>query len=435
MKYNITKVQAPKMPTLGKGLECIKLLLTQTSKDMHQPLVPMLFPLLGAHVSGTEFQYPDRSWKELCGMMANLVAASGANKGQLSQLCEAICRSFRQHDQLVVNELVEWQRKVKTLGSNKEKPARPEVAFWMPPSDVTAPAFLQNAMAMEKQGGRTQCLNMPEVEMADRLCGGHRQVSLMMRNIYDRQRAGALRATAEGVTGNPILRANITFSSTPLTTRQFYRHDLFNGAFGRIVMSYKPRNGRDGRIPRQGQYDESFLQQLDGFLLRLSESRGRHIIQPLNRLTDRLAMDMADVADMTDNDDLWDLSKRAIASAWKAGCVMWLLNNQVWTKAMGDMVEWLVYHDMWSKLQIAGDLISQNPDVERQAQTKGPKNMLTDLPETFSRMQLLALRQTLQMSEEGTDGQLYKWAQRGFITRIEETGMYQKTESFLNRTA
>ena len=53
------------MPNLGKGTECIKLLLSQASKDMYEPLVPMLFPSLGAHISDAEFQYPDRSWKEM----------------------------------------------------------------------------------------------------------------------------------------------------------------------------------------------------------------------------------------------------------------------------------------------------------------------------------------------------------------------------------
>ena len=92
MRYDISKATAPAMPTLGKGTECIRLLLSQTSKDMHEPLVPMLFPILGAHISGAEFQYPDLTWKELCGQMANLVAESGGNKGQLSLLIEAICR-------------------------------------------------------------------------------------------------------------------------------------------------------------------------------------------------------------------------------------------------------------------------------------------------------------------------------------------------------
>ncbi len=86
MKYNISKSTPPAMPNLGRGTECVQLLLSQTSKDMHQSLVPMLFPVLGAHISGAEFMYPDRSWKEMCGMMGNLVAESGAGKGQLSGL-------------------------------------------------------------------------------------------------------------------------------------------------------------------------------------------------------------------------------------------------------------------------------------------------------------------------------------------------------------
>ncbi len=55
MKYNISKTTVPKMPNLGKGTECVQLLLSQVSKDMHQPIVPMLFPILGAHVNGAEF--------------------------------------------------------------------------------------------------------------------------------------------------------------------------------------------------------------------------------------------------------------------------------------------------------------------------------------------------------------------------------------------
>ena len=80
MRYDISKATAPAMPNLGKGTECIKILLSQTSKDMHEPLVPMLFLILGAHMSGSEFQYPDLTWKEPCGMMANLVCDLGYNK-------------------------------------------------------------------------------------------------------------------------------------------------------------------------------------------------------------------------------------------------------------------------------------------------------------------------------------------------------------------
>lgn len=419
------------MPRLGKGTDCIKILLSQVSKDMHEPLVPMLFPILGAHVSGAEFMYPDQSWKEPCGMMGNLVADSGAGKGQLSSLVEAICRDFRQHDDMELQKLVEWQKMYKSKSANKEKPVRPEVAFWFPPADVTNAAFIQNAMALESLGNRTQYINLPEVEMADRMCGGHKQISQMLRNIYDRQRAGALRATADGITGNPLMRANITISSTPFAARMFYKNELFNGTFGRMVFSYKPRSSRDGRIPRQGKYDDKFYKQLDEYLARLDACKGRFIIQPLNKLTDHLAQDMARLADLTDDDVLWDISKRALVSAWKAGCLLWTLNGQQWTKAMGEIVEWLVYHDIWSKMQIFADMLNKDADTMSEISRRGPKNLLDDLLNSFSTTQLEALRISLGKTKDGTKNQLYKWVFRKFVTYSAQTGMYSKTKEYL----
>ncbi len=430
MRYDISKPKAPEMPKLGKGTECIKLLLSQASKDMYEPLVPMLFPPLGAHISGAEFQYPDLTWKEPTGMMAHLVADSGGNKGQLSHLVEAICRDFRQHDEAELKKLVEWQRLVKTRGANKEKPPRPNVAFWFPPSDTTNPAFIQNAMALEQLGGRTQYFNLPEVEMADRMCGGHKQVSQMIRNIYDKARAGALRATADGVTGNPILRACITISSTPIAARGFYKNELFNGTFGRMVFSYKARSGRDGRIPRLGKFTDDFYQTLDRYLAPLDVNKGRYIVRPLNKLIDKMAEDMASMADLADDDALWDMSKRALVSAWKAGCILWMMNNQTWTRSMSELVEWLVYHDIWSKLHIFSDLLKDGDTSTQEAAKTGPKNMLESLPDTFNESQLEALRLEIGKSKEGTKNQLYQWLHRKFITYDELTGLYTKMGAY-----
>jgi hypothetical protein len=84
MNYDIFSRTAPAMPKPGKGTEIVRLLLSQVSKGMQEPLVPMLFPSLGAHISGAEFQYSDLTWKEMCEQMAHLVADSGNNKGQLT---------------------------------------------------------------------------------------------------------------------------------------------------------------------------------------------------------------------------------------------------------------------------------------------------------------------------------------------------------------
>lgn len=57
LKYNITISTAPTMPKLGKGTECVQLLLSQASKDMQEPLFPMLFPILEVEINGAIFQY------------------------------------------------------------------------------------------------------------------------------------------------------------------------------------------------------------------------------------------------------------------------------------------------------------------------------------------------------------------------------------------
>ena len=432
MKYDITTNKAPEMPNLGKGTECIKLLLSQASKDMYEPLVPMLFPSLAAHISGAEFQYPDRSWKETCGLMANLVGDSGCNKGQLTDITEAICRDFRQHDKAEMEKLREWSKLSKSKSKTKDGPEKPAAPIFFPPANTTSAAFLENAVALEAMGGRTQLFNFPEVEMADQLCGSHKHMSHLLRNVYDKARAGALRATADGVSGNPILRACFTLSAVPVTARTFYKNELHNGTFGRMVFSFRPRDARrSGRIPRKGEFDDSFYQQLETFLARLDMAKGRFVIKPLNKLVDQLAQDMATLADLVDDDVLWDVSKRALVSAWKAGCVLWVLNAQTWTKAMGDLVEWLVYHDLWSKTQIFADLLGKDGDVINEARRRGPRNMLDKLPDAFNEAQLQAVRTEADKAPEGTKAQLSTWMTRGFITYSNQTGLYSKTEEYL----
>ena len=136
------------------------------------------------------------------------------------------------------------------------------------------------------------------------------------------------------------------------------------------------------------------------------------------------------MADLVDDDVLWDMSKRALVSGWKAGALMWVLNGQTWTKSMGELVEWLVYHDIWSKMQIFADLLGKDADQVSEAQRNGPKNMLDSLPDTFNEKQLEALRTSLGKSPEGTNSQLRNWKSRKFIEYNEQTGLYTKTEKY-----
>ena len=198
-----------------------------------------------------------------------------------------------------------------------------------------------------------------------------------------------------------------------------------------MVFSYKPRTSRSGKIPRIGSFSDDFYEKLDEYLVRLDICKGRYIIKPLNKLIDKLSQDMATIADLTDDDVLFEVSHRCLVSGWKAGCILWALNKQTWTRPMGELVEWLVYHDLWSKMRIFADMLGNDADILSDSQRRGPKNMLDSLPDTFNEAQLEALRLELGKSKEGTKSQLSLWVFRKFITYSAQTGLYTKTDEYL----
>lgn len=436
MKYDITKQTAPEMPRLGKGLECFKSLLKQTSEDMRVPLFPMLSPVLGAKISQAEFQYPSGQWLEMCGQQAALVADSAGNKGQLGLLVEAINRDFRENDAVELKKYLKYQKTYKKRSQSSERPEEIFPLLRFLPADCSKPGYLKAQMACQEHGGLTTYIDLKEIEQLDNLCGSHKQVTQMLRLMWDREIYNALRATVDGITGSALLRTNLTVSTTPVRARQFFKYNLFDGTLGRMVFSYKPRGNRDGRIPRIGKFDEEFYEKLDEYLERLNNCKGRYIIRPLNKLIERLANDIAELGDLTDNDCLWDMGKRSLISAWKAGCIMWTLNNQTWTRSMSEQVEWLVFHDLWSKYQVLGDLLKNGDSSMSDASSGAPVNMLDDIKgNKFSEAQLEALRERQGKSKEGTKRQLRVWKNRGLISYDEETDLYEKTEKYLKRNA
>ena len=173
------------------------------------------------------------------------------------------------------------------------------------------------------------------------------------------------------------------------------------------------------------------MAELDEYLLRLDTCKGRFLVKPLNKVADQLAEEMARQADLADDDVLFELSHRSIFAAWKKAATLWILNNQTWTRSIGEFMVWFCYYDLWSKVRVFGDMFKLGDAQSDEAQKSGPKNMLDSLPNTFNETQLEALRLELGKSKEGTKHQLNVWKNRKFITYSNQTGLYTKTEEYL----
>ena len=168
--------------------------------------------------------------------------------------------------------------------------------------------------------------------------------------------------------------------------------------------------------------------------MRLENCKGAFVVKPLNKVADQLAEEMAKLADLADDDMLFELSHRSIFAAWKKAATLWILNDQTWSRSIGEMMVWFCYYDLWSKVKVFGDMFKGSDVMLENTEKCGPKNMLNSLPDSFNEQQLSALRVSLGKPEEGTTHQLSVWKNRKFITFSEETGLYTKTEEYLNRS-
>lgn len=223
-------------------------------------------------------------------------------------------------------------------------------------------------------------------------------------------------------------------SSTPVDIRKFLRYNLLDGTLGRIAFSYKPRSEkRDPRIPKIGKFDEGFYEELDARMAPLSLCKGRYIIPQLNKVCQHLAAEICEYADLTDNDIMWDMAKRSIVASFKAGCVMWALNNMTWTRGMADMVEWLTWRGIWSVWAVMGDLLKESDSGNMEVNKTGPTNMLDGIQSnSFSEKQLDEYRQSLgKPTGKETKRQIRVWSARGYIEFSAQTGLYTKTEKYL----
>lgn len=108
------------------------------------------------------------------------------------------------------------------------------------------------------------------------------------------------------------------------------------------------------------------------------------------------------------------------------------MNNQTWTRSIGEFVIWFCYFDLWSKIQVMGDMFKPGTTMA-DVQKSGPKNMLTGLGDNFSQADLEALRAQMEKSVAGTKHQLDVWVNRGLITYSAQTGLYTKTEKYQKR--
>lgn len=430
ISYDLLGERAPQMPK--KLPAFLEFAVSNAPKHTRAAFVNALFPPLGALMHNVKFRYQDGRLHEPH-FFAGLVGPMAVGKGAIDPIIESIIRSLRAHDEASYTKLNEWQRQMKAAGANKQKPARPEdAAILVPPADMTNPALIQLLMNAEAEGNRFLYTSLPEVDLLDQCSGGHKKVTSLIRLGYDLSHYGAQRATADGISGNPILRWNFNFSCVESKAQSFFKGYILDGTVSRISFSYLQRPlERTKGIPRQGNYEDGeYDKHMDEWLARLQAATGIIVCPKAGKLAEELKKEMEKIAELSDDPNFGDLTHRAVALAWLKACMLYVLNDYSWSKEIAEFMRWSLYYDLWSKLALFGEEMSlKGKEVDtRTLRKRGPANMLELLSDTFSADQLQAVR--IEMGKEPDPTNLLRvWLNRGFIKYCAQTGLYRKMEN------
>ena len=429
-------------PEMPRKLPPLIELLVSRTPDIYQPAVAhAVFTSLGTHLYQTRFRYIDNCYHEAT-LACLLMAPTGSGKSSVNTPIDYIMADIRKRDEICMEKERNWKRDTQSKGANKDKKQRPEgIVIQCIDADITSAAFVQRMADAE---GRFLYARMNEIEQLNNLSSrgnSHNVFDLLCLcfdygNLYGQTRIGAA-SVSEKVT----VRFNYNVSTTVRKGQYFFRNVLTDGPLSRINICTIPERSIGSDMPIYGTYDEGFSEELRPYIERLNMARGLVECEEASALARKLVEECAEFARLSQSRVYENLSFRANVIAFLKAMVLYVAHGEVWTPEMEDFVRWSLQYDLWCKMKFFGDAIEAQEEGGMKLPTKGPQNLLDQLPEIFTREEAGMMRQRMGIRTGSVRQMLGNWTHRGYIEPYgEEMGKqdlhrqrYIKTEEYLRK--
>lgn len=427
-----TSQTPPEMPERLPRL--IQLLVSKVDKMYRPAVAQAVFPPLGAHLHGVRTRYIDNSEADLGGFMSVCMAKQSIGKGSVNMPIDLIMEDIRQRDDYSRELERQWKQQCKSAKASEKKPPRPNgicIQFLM--SNMTNAALVQRLIDAQASGGKFLYTRLDEIEMLDQIkASGGATASEIIRLAHNQALYGQERVGTESVTGTPPLRFNFNASTTVPTGQAYFAKGLTNGTLSRITLStiIKPMGKRG--IPRFGDYDEEFRNQLATFIRNLNEANGLISCPEADNLAEELCEENAEFSELSDDDAFETLSYRACRMVHDKAKLLYIAQGYQWDETIADFCRWSMRYDLWLKLHFFGEQMRMQSEESLPTKNVGPKNILDMVQDRFSLQDLTFIYQAL--GKQGNIKQLiYTWTSRGYIEQDAATQEYLKTDKYLSR--
>ena len=408
-------------PEMPKKLPHLIQLLVSRTPDIYKPAVAhAVFPALATHLWRTRFRYIDNKLHEAT-LMNVLMAGTGAGKDCISEPIDHIMADIRKSDAENMKREKEWKDEINAKGANKDKKKRPEgLVIQEIDADMTNPAFV---MRMAEADEHFLYVKLNEIDQFDALKGngsGGQQFRIMCLAFDPNNRYGQTRIGTQSVTERVCIRFNWNATTTIQKGQKYFARVLTDGPLSRINFCTIPEREIGSEIPVYGDYDEKFDEELKPYIERLCAARGEIGCPQAFDLAKKLNEECAEFSRLSQSRTYENFTFRANVIAYLKACVLFVANDYKWDETCEDFIRWSLNYDLWCKMQFFGDAIEQANNMAERTGTRGPRNLLELLPDTFTIEDAKRVRRMQGLDIKHTAKMIRNWVYRSYVTQNSE---------------
>ena len=419
-----SEAQTP--PEMPKKLPHLIQLLVSRTPDIYKAAVAhAVFPALATHLWKTRFRYIDNKLHEAT-LMNVLMAGTGAGKDCISEPIDHIMADIRKSDAENMKREKEWKDEINAKGANKDKKKRPEgLVIQEIDADMTNPAFV---MRMAEADEHFLYVKLNEIDQFDALKGngsGGQQFRIMCLAFDPNNRYGQTRIGTQSVTERVCIRFNWNATTTIQKGQKYFARVLTDGPLSRINFCTIPEREIGSEIPVYGDYDEKFDEELKPYIERLCGARGEIDCPQAFKLAKKLNEECAEFSRLSQSRTYENFTFRANVIAYLKACVLFVANDYKWDKTCEDFIRWSLNYDLWCKMQFFGNAIEQANNAAERVGTRGPRNLLEMLPDTFTIEDAKRVRRQQGLGTEKTGNMVSTWKKRHYVVQMAD-GSFQK---------
>ena len=437
MEQGMSREALMKEPLMPHRLPApIRIAISKVPDHCRPAMAHAIFPAWATRMGGVKLEYADNSEMEAT-MMNVLVAPMSTGKSCIKKPIDICLKDIMARDMLCREQEQQWKDEQNSKSANKKGNVRPtDICIQVNDSDMTNAAFTQRLADAERAGHKCLYTRMDEVEMLSKMAGGSSKelVSRIICRNFDTDMYGQERVGAQSVTARAPMRWCWNASTTPASAIRFFRKNVNDGTVSRLNFCTIPEIEDNGEIPVYKRYDEKYEQQMMGYLQLLDEASNQGLIvcPQAKKMANDLNKLGVERAALFDDDGYRILARRGAVIAFRKACMLYIMNGMKWSHEIEDFCRWSFDYDMWVKMSLFSEALSEDMEVEKRVARGGMANNLDLLSDEFTREECRSMRIRQGKKNPNPKDQLAQWTKRGFITYDEVTKKYRKTEKYLS---